>query len=114
MADYDVTDDTTDNSVADDAQIREGDSLITPLAEDNATPFSAPDDAVQDATLDVDVRTEQGQLDPTHQSTDDATDIDPVQFYNEGLAGAAEDSEPNAGNTVVDYHPENDQRKQEK
>jgi hypothetical protein len=114
MADYDVTDDTTDDSGVDDGQIKEGQSLIRPLAEDNDTPFSAPDDPVQDATLDLDVRAQQGILDPTHQSTDDATDIDPVQFYNEGRAGAAEDSEPNAGNTVVDYHPENDQRKQEK
>jgi hypothetical protein len=95
----------------DDGHIEEGQSIIAPLDEDNDTPFSDPDDPVTDPTLDVDVKTEQGRLDPTHQATDNATDIDSQQRYDEGLAGAAEASEPNAGNTVTGYDPEKDQRK---
>lgn len=95
-----------------DNEIREGDSLMRKLPEDNGTPFNDPEDTVHDATVDADLRSAQGQLNPTHQRTDDASDIDPTQRYNEGLAGAAEASEPNAGNTVVDYDPDKDQRRQ--
>jgi len=77
-----------------DDQLREGQSLVQPLAEDGQTPFSPPS----------------SQLEPTHQATDSATDIDSQQLYDEGLAGAAEASEPNAGNAVTDYNPEQDNR----
>jgi hypothetical protein len=105
---------TTDDDIQDidDGQIEEGQSIIAPLDEDNDTPFNDPDDPVTDPTLDVDAKAQQGKLDPTHQATDSATDIDSHQRYDEGLAGAAEASEPNAGNAVVDYDPEKDQRKQ--
>ena len=103
MADDDFST-SDDNTTAND--------YITPLAEDNDTPFGPPDDPVQDATVDTDIRTQQGRLDPTHQATDSASDIDSQQLYDEGLAGAAEASEPNAGNTVVGYDPSRDQRQQ--
>lgn len=97
----------TDN----DDKIEEGESLIPKQAEDNATPFSPPQSPVGDPAADVDSRSRQGQLDPTHQRADDAADIDPHQLYDEGLAGAAEASEPNAGNAVTGYHPAADKRK---
>ncbi len=80
--------------------------------DNNDMPFSLPTDAVDDSAADLDVRASSSQLDPTHPDTDNATDIDSQQLYDEGLAGAAEASEPNAGNTVTGYDPENDQRKQ--
>jgi hypothetical protein len=97
----------------DDEHLEEGESLVKPLSEDNAAPFSVPTDPIDDPTVDSDIRQSSGQLDPTHQATDNATDIDSQQLYDEGLAGAAEASEPNAGNTVVEYHPEKDHRNNE-
>lgn len=91
--------------------LEEGETLVPPLDEDNAAPFSPPSSPIDDATADLDVRKESGKLDPTHQATDNATDIDSHQLYDEGLAGAAEASEPNAGNAVVSYDPEKDQRR---
>lgn len=70
---------------------------IQPLPEDNDPP-AAPAD--------------QGQLNPQHQATDSAGDLDSHEVYDAGLASAAEASEPNADNAVVDYNPDNDQRKQ--
>ncbi|CAN5165927.1 hypothetical protein BH09PAT3_BH09PAT3_1740 [soil metagenome] len=98
------------NTDANDSHLEEGESLIEPLAEDNAAPFSPPSSPIDDATADPAVRQDSGKLDPTHQATDNATDIDSQQLYDEGLAGAAEASEPNAGNTVVGYDPANDKR----
>ena len=94
----------------DDRHLEEGDTLIPPLEEDNAAPFSPPTDPVTDAAADLDTREQDGKLDPTHQATDNATDIDSHQLYDEGLSGAAEASEPNAGNAVTGYDPEKDQR----
>lgn len=96
----------------DEKHMEGGDSLVPPQPQDNAAPFSTLTDPVDDAASDLDVRQESGQLDPTHQAADNATDIDSHQLYDEGLAGAAEASEPNAGNTVVRYDPEKDQRMQ--
>jgi hypothetical protein len=87
-------------------------SLMQPLAEDNDPPFSEPTDPIDDLSSDRDVRQQSGRLDSTHQATDSSTDIDSQQLYDEGLAGAAEASEPNAGNTVVGYDPDHDKRKQ--
>jgi hypothetical protein len=98
--------DATDNE-----HLEEGESLIVPLPEDHDTPFSPPTDPISDANADIDSRMQGNRLDPTHQATDNATDIDSQQLYDEGLAGAAEASEPNAGNAVVGYNPETDQRK---
>lgn len=99
-------------SSTDDEHLEEGESLVRPLPEDNAAPFSAPSSPVDDAAADTSVRQDDGQLDPTHQATDNATDIDSHQLYDEGLAGAAEASEPNGGNAVTGYDPAEDQRKQ--
>ena len=107
-----ATDDYVGNDTNDE-HIQEGESIIEPLEEDNAMPFSPPNDPITDPTVDLDVREEQGRLEPTHQATDNATDIDSQQLDDEGLAGAAEVSEPNAGNTVVGYDPDNDQRRQQ-
>jgi hypothetical protein len=104
-----MPDDYVANST-DDEHLEEGESIIEPLSEDYAPPFSPPTDPVNDAVTDLDIRQDSGQLDVTHQATDNATDIDSQQLYDEGLAGAAEASEPNAGNAVVGYDPEKDQR----
>jgi hypothetical protein len=98
-------------SSTDDGHLEEGESLIQPFSEDGSPPFSPPTDPVVDATTDVDVRGQSGLLNPSHQATDNATDIDSHQLYDEGLAGAAEASEPNAGSAVIGYDPEKDQRK---
>lgn len=104
-----MADDYTAN-IPDDERVEDGESIVEPLAEDNATPFGAPTDPIDDSAVDTDVRQESGVLDSTHQATDNATDLDSQQLYDEGLAGAAEASEPNAGNAVVNYDPEKDER----
>jgi hypothetical protein len=100
-----------DDLVIEDGQIKEGQSLIPKLEEDNDPPFSPPSDSIADTNSEVDARMQAGPLDPTHQVTDNATDIDSHQLYDEGLAGAAEANEPNAGNAVLGYDPENDSRR---
>jgi len=90
-------------SSTDAEHLEEGERLIEPLTEDNTAPFSPPTD-VSPLTV--------GTLDSTHQATDNATDIDSQQLYDEGLAGAAEASEPNIGNTVVGYNPDSDERQE--
>ena len=102
-----MDDDNNDNGMKPD----DGQSLVDPLPQDNDTPFSPPTDPVDDMTTDVDRRTQAGQIDSTHQATD--TNVDSHESYDEGLAGAAEAEEPNAGNAVVDYDPEKDQRHNE-
>jgi len=92
----------------DDSALQEGESQVRPLSEDNDSPFSPPTDPLADASEAVEARTADGQLEPTHQVTD--TNVDPQEVYDEGLSGAAEASEPNAGNAVVNYNPETDQR----
>jgi len=77
-------------------EFEEIEELTPQLPQDNSAPFNIPTT---------------GGLNPTHQATDSASDLDSQELYDEGLAGAAEASEPNRGNTVVGYHPENDQRK---
>jgi hypothetical protein len=86
-------------------------SIVNPQPQDNDTPFSPPTDPVDDAAVGLDQRTASGQLDDTHQATD--TNVDSHQAYDEGLAGAAEAQEPNAGNAVVDFDPEKDQTQQD-
>lgn len=105
-----MPDDYVPNST-DDEKTEDGESLVPELNQDKATPFSAPTDPISDPAADIDAREESEQLEPTHQATDNATDIDSQQYYDEGLSGAAEASEPNAGNAVVDYDPAKDQRK---
>lgn len=43
------------------------------------------------------------QLDDTHPATD--TNIQREELYDEGVSGAAEASEPNAGDSVTKYEP---------
>lgn len=74
------------------------------LPEDNSTPFqpaaASRDDA---AEPDSDRQLEENHVPDTHPQTD--SNIQPEELYDEGVAGAAEISEPNAGNTVVGYKP---------
>ena len=65
----------------------------------NNKPMSAPDDIPA---------SDHSTLSDSHPSTD--TGIDSEENYDEGLSGAAEASEPNAGNTVTGYNPEQDHR----
>lgn len=83
-------------------------STIQPLAEDNDTPSSPPTDLAADAAHDgaSDV------IDSTHPVTDSADNLDAHEVYDEGLAGATETQEPNAGNTVIGYDPAKDTRQQ--
>lgn len=68
------------------------------LPQDYDTPFRPADDTADSS-----------KLDDTHQVTD--TNLLPEEQYDEGLDGAAEASEPNAGNAVLGYDPDKDQRK---
>lgn len=98
----------------DEEEIREGESLIKPLPEDHATPFSPPTDPIEDASEEIEVRTQEGRLSPLHPDADNWDDnIDKHEWYDEGLSGAAESEEPNAADAVVDYNPEADSRRQE-
>jgi hypothetical protein len=77
----------------------------SPLPQDGDTPFtpatSPQDDTAEDnLPREIDVT----HLDDTHPSTD--TNVDPMEAYDEGLPGAAEASEPNAGNAVIDKEDE--------
>ena len=78
------------------------------LPQDNQTPFQAADPPRDDTTtppLDNNGQpVSSPTLDDTHPSTD--TNIEQPELYDEGVAGAAEAEEPNKGNSVVDYEPE--------
>lgn len=71
-------------------EIREGESLVPKLPQDNQPPFSTPTDPVSDVAEPLDARTRHDRLDDTHPVTDAASDIDSQQLYDEGLEGAAE------------------------
>lgn len=81
------------------------------LPGDEGTPFNPADDSSDDPTLDDAQQAGQLSLDDTHQVTD--TELDDHEVYDEGYSGAAEASEPNAGNAVTGYDPEQDQRRQD-
>jgi hypothetical protein len=102
------TDHTLQQS-ADDTSNGQGDEL---LPEDHDTPFSDPDDVANDATDDPPVSQRRSDVDDTHQAFDPTSDIQREERYDEGPSGAAEVSEPNAGNTVTDYNPDQDTRRQ--
>lgn len=81
------------------------------LPQDGATPFAPADDSSDDAALDSDQREASRTLDDTHQVTD--TNLDDQEVYDEGYSGAAEASEPNAGDAVIGYNPDADKRRSE-
>ncbi|HEX7368262.1 MAG TPA: hypothetical protein VF261_01235 [Candidatus Saccharimonadales bacterium] len=72
------------------------------LPEDGQTPFSPADPLRGPDAGGDDDRQAAEKLDDTHPDTD--TDIQQEDVYEQGVPGAAGVSEPNAGNTVVDYH----------
>lgn len=84
---------------------------LNPLPEDNDTPFSPPTDRTDEPMMES--RGEGDNLDPTHQATDTATDIDSHELYDEGSSGAIEANELNAENAVTDYSPQDDSTRQE-
>lgn len=88
-----------------------GHTPLPPLPQDDGTPFTPPTDPLTDAVVNEDVRKAQDGLDPTHPTTD--TNIEQEEWYDEDLGGAAEASEPNAGDAVGDYDPENDSRRKD-
>lgn len=74
------------------------------LPEDYDTPFRPATDGRDDAAEpDSERQYEENRVPDTHPETD--TNIQPEELYDEGIAGAAEISEPNAGNAVVGYTP---------
>lgn len=77
---------------------------IEKLPEDYNTPFSPPDETSRDpAATFEDAATQRSSLDDTHPATD--SNIEREEVYDAGLETAASvDEEPNAGNTVVDWH----------
>jgi len=70
------------------------------LPQDNGTPFGPPDSSTT-VTGATDDNQSPGTLSPTHPATD--TNIDEQEFYDEGLAGAAEAQDPNVKNAVERY-----------
>ena len=80
------------------------------MPEDGETPFRPAEDDGGDAADEEEIREATSEpLDDTHQVTD--SDLQPEEEYDEGLSGAAEADEPNAGNAVVGYDPAKDQRR---
>jgi hypothetical protein len=84
------------------------DDISEKLDEDYDTPFSEPDDLDEKVDLDIENADDSNELDDTHPATDSATNRDSTEEYNEGLAGASEAWEPNAGDTVEAVLPEED------
>lgn len=73
------------------------------LPQDNATPFRPADVSPGNpATQDDQDRIGQvSGIDDTHPATD--TNMQPEEQYDEGVSGAAEAQEPNAGNAVTGF-----------
>jgi hypothetical protein len=73
------------------------------LPGDNGTPFRPADTpAGNPATQDDEDRIGQAAgIDDTHPATD--TNMQPEEQYDEGVSGAAEAQEPNAGNSVTAF-----------
>ncbi len=84
--------------------------IESPLTGDDNPPFSPPEDVLNDDRRDPFDRELDHDLDNTHPVTD--TNIQPEEVYDEGLGGAAEASEPNQQDAVVDYDPEDDESDQ--
>ncbi len=89
----------------------EDNRMIDPLPEDNATPFSPPDSPSTDPTQVSPIENPSAEIDDTHQATD--TGMEAAEVYDEGISGAAEATEPNAGNAVTGYNPDDDSRVEE-
>lgn len=72
------------------------------LPQDGDTPFRPAPPSRDDAlAADNDDQPTDGDVNDTHPATD--TNIDLQELYDEGVDGAAEIAEPNAGNDVVGY-----------
>ena len=100
-----------ENNVDDALEVtQDGEHLSPKQPQDSDTPFSPPVDPIEDANSELDIREVEGQLNPEHPGTD--TNVDSQEAYDEGISGAAEAEEPNAGDNVVNYDPTKDQRKQ--
>jgi hypothetical protein len=77
------------------------------LPQDNGTPFQAaapnPDPAAGVVNDPPAQAASDSTLDDTHPVTD--TNVQPEEQYDEGVSGAAEAQEPNAGNAVNGFTP---------
>lgn len=78
------------------------------LPGDGQTPFSIPKDR-RVKIGDDQASLTRPLLDTTHPSTD--TGIEREELYDEGVSGAAEAGEPNAGDDVISYDPGEHKRK---
>lgn len=87
------------------------DTPTEPLDEDEDSPFNEPNDAHFMPGFDIKIKDSSYKINPLHPATDDASNIDSTELYNEGLTGAVEASEPNAGNAVLGYNPFHDNRR---
>ena len=80
--------------------------------QDGETPFrpADPGDVRTDASdHDLGREAAEARLDDTHPDTD--AELDDQELYDAGISSAADSEEPNAGNTVEGYDPEQDQRR---
>jgi hypothetical protein len=66
------------------------------------TPFASPEEARVDIEDAEGSHNRRASLGSTHPATD--TNIELEEWYDEGLSGAAEASEPNANDKVIRYH----------
>lgn len=77
------------------------------LPQDNGTPFQpaapSPDPTAGVTDNPLTQAGSDNTLDDTHPATD--TNVQPEEGYDEGVAGAAEAQEPNAGNSAASYTP---------
>lgn len=88
-----------DNASYQADQAQEDLSPLQPTEDDTDDPLVIQDEKV--------VQPDVGDISSTHPQTD--TNLEPEEYYDEGISGAAEAGEPNAGNEVVGYHkPEKD------
>src|SRR5690242_20217546 len=79
------------------------------LPEDIDTPDSLPEESEVDISDQRDSQHKRPLLGSTDPPTD--TNIIDQEAYDEGISGAAEAAEPNAGDTVIGYDPLNDSRR---
>jgi hypothetical protein len=101
----------TDDSYIFDRELIDKDDNVADFDKDDQAPFAEPEEDESLTGFGLHFHKKDYTLNPIHPATDDASNIDSTELYNEGLAGAVEASEPNAGSAVLNYDPSSDHRK---